>query len=446
MQVLTIFVLMFLLMGSFLNATPIYNWTNAAENTDFPIHNLPYGVFSTGDSDSRIGVAIGDYVLDVRQCIKNLILPENISKTLQQRSLNKFMSLGQPSWSMARKAIQEYLLAHPSSDLLIPMSEVQMHLPADIGDYSDFYTSLDHATNVGKLFRPDAPLPPNFKHLPLGYHGRASSVVLSGTDVTRPSGQVNENGPCYASCQRLDYEMELAAFVGPGNDLGTPISIENAPKHLFGLVMLNDWSARDIQKWEYVPLGPFNAKNFMTSISPWIVTFDALEPYRMARPVSGPTLPYLTPQKDFTFDITVEVYLTSKQMREQGIQPSLISRGNFSTLYWTFAQMLTQHTSTGCNMRPGDLIGSGTISGNTRDSRGCLLEFTLPDGPTVMLADGSERKFLQDGDEVILKAYAEKEGLTRIGFGECRGIVNPSPNPLASPAIHCESFLQHAER
>ncbi len=445
MHTFILYLLMGLAMVSIANATPSYNWTESIENSDFSIHNLPYGIFSD-DANPRIGVAIGDYVLDIREAIitKQLTVPEPISDALQQGSLNQFMSLGQPSWKLARHAIQQYLLAHPTSALLIPMNTVQMHLPAIIGDYSDFYTSLEHATNVGKLFRPDAPLPPNFKHLPLGYHGRASSVVVSGTDVCRPNGQIHHGA--YSPCERLDYEMELAAFIGPGNDLGTPISIENTPKHFFGMVILNDWSARDVQKCEYIPLGPFNSKNFMTSISPWVVTFDALEPYRIAppsRPVEDPIpLPYLNSQHDFAFDITVEVYLKSKEMHE----PTLISRGNFSTMYWTLAQMLAQHTSTGCNMRPGDLIGSGTISGSSRDSRGCLLEFTLPDGPAIVLGDGTTRKFLQDGDEVILKAFAQKEGLPRIGFGECRGIVNPSLNLSASQAGHYEFSLQHAKK
>jgi fumarylacetoacetase len=361
-----------------------------------------------------------------------LKLPSHVERALREPRLNAFMALGASAWVEAREAFQEFLRAdavsHPH--LLISMERVSMHLPADIGDYSDFYTSLEHATNVGKLFRPDAPLPLNFKHLPLGYHGRASSIVPSGTAVKRPWGQLKEGREAaYAPCQRLDYEMELAAFVGPGNEMGVPIPVDVASGHLFGLVVLNDWSARDVQKWEYVPLGPFNAKNFATTISPWVVTLAALEPYRVAAPeraVDDPqVLPYLKSVHDFAFDITVEVSIRSESMREQGVAPTLISRGNFATMYWTLAQMLAQHTSTGCNMRSGDVIGSGTISGSSRDARGCLLEFTLPDGAPVTLGDGSTRSFLLDGDEVILTAYAQREGLPRIGFGECRGIVLP---------------------
>lgn len=423
------------------------SWVESANdpNCDFPIENLPYGIFSQVESqDPRIGVAIGDYVLDVTGCVEKELLPvsEGVKKALSQQTLNGLLALGPDSWHGLRVALMHLLDADTcilrddailQRSLLIARASVQMHLPVAIGDYTDYYTSVHHASNVGSLFRPGTPsLPPNFKHMPLGYHGRASSVVVSGTEIRRPSGQIKRDeasAPSHEPTDRLDYEMELAAFVGPGNILGSPIPIDRASRHLFGAVILNDWSARDIQKWEYTPLGPINSKNFATTVSPWVVSFEALEPYRISNfPHDGEPdiLPYLRTPSAAAYSIVVEVYLSSSIMRELGLEPVLISRGNFSSQYWTFEQMLAQHTSTGCNMRPGDLIGSGTISGPTRDSRGCLVEFQLPDGDPIRLSDGSTRQFLVDGDEVIMKAYAKGQGLPRIGFGECRGLVLPA--------------------
>jgi len=297
-----------------------------------------------------------------------------------------------------------------------------------IGDYTDFFTSLYHASNVGNLFRPGNPLAPNYKHLPIGYHGRASSIVVSGTPVHRPAGQTQESqfGPTRA----LDYELEVGVFVGPGNRLGEPVPIGQARSHIFGLCLLNDWSARDLQAWESQPLGPFLAKSFATTISPWVVPLEALEPFRtpaFARDASDPVpLPYLHSPDDQArggIDITLEVWLVSQRMRKSGAAPLRISRGNFRDTYWTIAQMLAHHTSNGCNLRPGDLFGSGTVSGPTRDSLGCLLELTRRGTEPFRLPTGEERRYLEDGDEVILRAFCEREGCVRIGFGDCRGIV-----------------------
>ena len=299
-----------------------------------------------------------------------------------------------------------------------------MLLPVAIGDYTDFYASVHHATNVGSMFRPDNPLLPNYKWLPIGYHGRSSSIVVSGTPVRRPSGQTKDDAspaPVFGPSKRLDYEMELGMFIGPGNDLGEPIAVGSALDHVFGFCLVNDWSARDVQTWEYQPLGPFLAKSFATSISPWIVTLDALEPFRtraFERASGDPEpLPYL--RDDVGYDINVEVWLRTKKMSE----PVRLSRGNFRDMYWTVAQLVAHHTSNGCNLRPGDLLASGTISGPEKDARGCLLELTWRGTEPIQLPTGETRRFLEDGDEVILRAYCEREGVPRIGFGECRGVV-----------------------
>jgi fumarylacetoacetase len=308
-----------------------------------------------------------------------------------------------------------------------------MLLPAAIGDYTDFYASIYHATNVGSMFRPDNPLLPNYKYVPIGYHGRSSSIVASGTPIRRPQGQWKDataERPMFGPSRLLDYELEVGFFVGPGNALGEPIGIDDAEPHIFGLCLLNDWSARDIQAWEYQPLGPFLAKNFATSISPWVVTMEALEPFRapaFKRADSDPEpLPYLSSSRDRDhggIDITLEVFLTSEQMRASGIEPVRLSRGNFRDLYWTLAQLLTHHTSGGCNLRPGDLLASGTVSGASKDSQGCLLELTRRGAEPIQLPGGELRKFLEDGDEVVFRAYCERGGHRRIGFGDCRGVI-----------------------
>lgn len=423
------------------------SWIDVAPSSDFTIQNLPYGIYRRAVSNDapRIGVAIGDQILDITGCIAEWLfdgLSSETSRDLSAQTLNGFFALGPRSWREARHAISTLLSSDSAilrdneqlqAKLLVPMSEAEMLLPAAIGDYTDFYASIHHATNVGSMFRPDNPLLPNYKHLPVGYHGRASSIVPSGTGIRRPKGQTKADDaefPTYGPCHLLDYELELGFFVGPGNEMGSPISMQDASSHIFGLVILNDWSARDVQKWEYQPLGPFNAKNFASTISPWVVTLDALEPYRIPGPARGadvtPFIDYLKPADDMGLDITVEAYLSSKQMREQGAESLRLSRGNFREMYWTIAQMLTHHASTGCNMRPGDLLGSGTISGPDEENRGCLLERTWRGQNPIPLPDGSQRKFLQDGDEVIIRAYCEKDGVARIGFGECRGIVQPA--------------------
>lgn len=425
------------------------SWVESANDpeSDFPIQNLPFGVFRRRGSDEkqRIGVAIGDQILDIQRCVADGLLGSSVSgecaSALSAESLNLLMTQGQECWNAARKAIAALLDAEltPAGEraklqaALVAMSEAELFVPAQIGDYTDFYASIHHATNVGSMFRPDNPLLPNYKHLPVGYHGRASSIVVSGTPIRRPMGQTvtsDAGPPNFGPCRLLDYEMEMGFFVGPGNELGTRIDMREARSHIFGMVIVNDWSARDIQKWEYQPLGPFNAKNFATTISPWVVTLEALEPFRVPGPPRGEgdpqPLEYLQPVDDMGLAITVEVHLASEQMRQRGMQPVLISRGSMADMYWTIAQMLAHHTSTGCNMRPGDLLATGTISGPKEEARGCLLERTWRGQNPIKLPDGSERKFLQDGDEVIMTAYCHREGFSRIGFGQCSGIVTPA--------------------
>jgi len=322
---------------------------------------------------------------------------------------------------------------HALEPLLIPMKDVDMLLPVEIGDYTDFYASVYHASNVGRMLRPENPLLPNYKHLPVGYHGRSSSIIVGGTPIHRPSGQTKEDaaaGPTFGPTRQLDYELEVGTFVGRGNSMGEPIRIESAEEHLFGLCLLNDWSARDIQKWEYQPLGPFLAKNFATTISPWVVTLEALEAFRtpaFQRPENDPSpLPHLDSpanRKSGGIDISLEVLLSSAQMRKKQMSPMLLSSGSFRDMYWTIAQMLTHHTSNGCNLRPGDLLGSGTLSGPAKESRGCLLELTWRGEEPIRLPTGEVRKFLEDGDEVIMQGYCQRQDFVRIGFGECRGIV-----------------------
>ena len=304
---------------------------------------------------------------------------------------------------------------------LIAQAECEMLLPANIGDYTDFYASIHHAMNVGRLFRPDNPLLPNYRHLPIAYHGRSSSIVVSGTAVRRPLGQLGEGR--FGATKELDYELELGAFMGPGNRLGEPIPVDQAEQHIAGVCLLNDWSARDIQRWEYQPLGPFLGKNFATSISPWVVTLEALEPFRV--PVTDhelPILPYLQDSNASAFDIVLEVWLRSATMTE----PALISRASFKDLYWTLAQMVTHHTSNGCPLRAGDLIGSGTVSGPQKENRGCLLEQTSKGSEPLALRNGETRVFLEDGDEVTLRGYCDREGFAPIGLGACDGAVVPA--------------------
>jgi fumarylacetoacetase len=391
-----------------------------------------------------VGVAIGDAVLDVSALRAGLFdgLAKRAVAACTESSLNALMALDPECWGALRGRLSTLLDAGASDasanrravePCLVAMRDVEMLVPAHIGDYTDFYASVFHATNVGGMFRPDNPLLPNYKHVPIGYHGRASSIVASGSPVRRPSGQTRADdapAPSFGPTRMLDYEVEVGAFIGPGNPLGETIPVAGASEHLFGLCLVNDWSARDMQKWEYQPLGPFLAKNFATTVSPWVITLEALAPFRVpafARPDGDPApLPYLCDERDQqsgAFAITIETYLESAAMREAKVLPFLVSRVNFRDMYWTFAQMLAHHASNGCNLRPGDLIASGTVSGRERESAGCLLERTWRGTEPLPLPNGETRKFLEDGDAVVMRAFCEREGAVRIGFGECRGTV-----------------------
>ncbi|XP_066257363.1 fumarylacetoacetase [Euwallacea similis] len=404
---------------------------------DFPIENLPYGVFSTAtDPNLRIGVAIGEYILSLGE-IAHLFDGRYLkgkSHVFQKPTLNSFMALGPAEWKEARQRLQN-LLSEDEPTLrddtelrqraLILQSDATMHLPAQIGDYTDFYSSIHHATNVGIMFRDkNNALMPNWKYLPVGYHGRASSVVISGTPIHRPYGQTlvfDGEPPVFGTCKLMDFELEMAFFVGGSNKLGEPITAQNAQKHIFGFVIMNDWSARDIQKWEYVPLGPFTAKNLGTTISPWVVTTFALEPFVCQNyPQDPDPFPYLKHSDNFNFDINLQVDITPKNSTA-----TTVCRSNFKYLYWTVKQQLAQHTITGCNVNPGDLIGSGTISGDTSDSFGSLLELSWKGTKPITLQDGTQRKFLQDGDTVTMRAVCEGDGYN-IGFGSCMGQLLPA--------------------
>ncbi len=427
------------------------SWVESAQqpDTDFPIENLPFGVFRRGGEPARPGVAIGDQVLDLAACARSGLLAGDLAAYATAPTLNPLMAAGRAAATSLRAAVKALLdrSAPKRPDLLVPMADAEMQLPAAIGDYTDFYASVHHATNVGSMFRPDNPLLPNYKWVPIGYHGRSSSIVVSGTPVRRPSGQTRDDAnapPVVGPSRRLDYELEVGAFIATG---GTSIPVGSAEREIFGLCLVNDWSARDIQTWEYQPLGPFLSKNFATTISPWVVTLDALEPFRApayARPPGDPPpLPYLSAPRDAErggFDITLEVWLRSSRMRSEGVPAMRVSRGRFSGMYWTFAQMVAHHTVNGCNLRPGDLLASGTVSGETKDSRGCLLERTWRGAEPLELPTGERRAFLEDGDEITFRGFCERAGHRRIGFGECRGtVVNDSrlPTPdsrLMSPA------------
>jgi fumarylacetoacetase len=424
------------------------SWIESANSpdTDFPIQNLPFGVFSRkGDSERRVGVAIGDQIVDIGESLSANLWSgkaRDVARWCDRPSLNELMQAPRDSLSQFRARLSELLTGTPGDDsvinplppgALVPMADAVMFRPAEIGDYTDFYASIYHATNVGKIFRPDSPLLPNYKYVPIGYHGRASSIVMSGAEVTRPNGQMlpgDAKVPTFGPTQMLDYEAEVGFFVGRGNDLGKPVPIDHAEERLFGICLVNDWSARDIQSWEYQPLGPFLSKSFATTISPWVVTWEALEPYRVPsffRPPGDPQpLAYLNSEKDRNeggIDLTIEVYIRSMLMREGRLRPSRLSAASLADMYWTPAQMLTHHTSNGCNLRPGDLFASGTISGPDKGSQGCMLELTRRGTEPVVLPTGEERKFLHDGDEIILRAYFQREGAARIGLGECAGLI-----------------------
>ena len=417
------------------------SFIDIAADSDFSIHNLPYGIFSdtkdaAGNNNRRAGVAIGEQVLDLSVLEAEGLLSLDGGSYFDQPTLNAFINSGRDNWTKARTIIQT-LLSNASETLrdntdlqkkaLFKQADVTMHLPVQVPGFTDFYSSKEHATNVGTMFRdPSNALLPNWTEMPVGYNGRASTIIVSGTDVIRPSGQLKPNvdeRPIFSPCKRLDFELETAFVVGKGNSIGQPIAVDDAAEHIFGMVLLNDWSARDIQKWEYVPLGPFNAKTFASEVSPWIVTMDALAPFKTSCPTQEPKpLTYLNEKaSDNSFDITLSVEL----LPENADEATVVCETNFKYMYWSMAQQLTHHTITGCKVEVGDMMGSGTISGSTPDSYGSMLEIAWNATKPVTLKGGETRSFIEDGDTVIMKGYSEKDGI-RVGFGEVRGKILPA--------------------
>ena len=404
-------------------------WLDISPNSDFSIHNLPFGIFSVDGSPKRIGMAIGKVVIDLVRALELGVITDNTLTIaeLENEYLNDFIALGKNVTHSVRMEVQKSLCDDQSplknSSALISMGDVTMHLPVKIGDYTDFYSSIEHATNVGKMFRdPENALLPNWKHLPVGYHGRSSSIIVSGTDIHRPKGQTKppEGNPVYGPSSRMDFELEMGFIIGKATQLGDQITTENAMDHIFGMVLFNDWSARDIQKWEYVPLGPFLGKSFASSISPWVVTMEALEPFQVDGPTQNPpVLDYLSSDaKNYDINLTVEI-------EPEGSESTVVSTSNFKYMYWNMAQQLAHHTVNGCNVNVGDMMASGTISGKSPDSFGSMLELSWAGKNPVPLNDGSERTFLQDGDTVTMKGHCEKEGI-RVGFGEVRSKLLPA--------------------
>ncbi|PWJ39203.1 fumarylacetoacetase [Sediminitomix flava] len=409
------------------------SWVHVPENSDFPIQNLPYGIFQTEKRGASVGVAIGEQILVLEEVARLGFFDDlNIDTSVfSSSSLNNFISLGKKNWTAVRQKLTELLdsendaLQSFKTDVLVEMADAEMLLPVEIGDYTDFYSSIEHATNVGTMFRgADNALMPNWKHLPVGYHGRASSIVVSGTDIHRPKGQTlaaEADTPEFGPSKRMDFELEMAFIIGKNTELGETVSTENAEDHIFGMVVFNDWSARDIQKWEYVPLGPFLGKNFASSISPWIVTMDALEPFRVESPTQDPKpLPYLQYEGNKSYDINLSVAIAPENSEE-----TVVCNSNFKYMYWTMAQQLTHHTVNGCNIRVGDMMASGTLSGSTPDSFASMLELSWAGQKEVPLSNGETRKFLRDGDTVVMSAHCQKGDL-RVGFGEVRSKLLPS--------------------
>lgn len=411
-------------------------WLEVPANSDFPIQNIPFGVFLTRDDIITIGTRIGDSAIDLG-ALHQLGYFDGIELTddiFLQDSLNDFIADGRKTWRLVRNRISKiFLKDNPKlrdnpehrQKVLFDLDEIEMQLPVDVGDYTDFYASKEHATNVGSLFRdPENALLPNWLHLPIGYHGRSSSIVPSGMPIRRPNGQLkpgDDGVPGFGPTKLLDFELEMAFITTASNDLGKPIPIDEAEENIFGLVLFNDWSARDIQAWEYVPLGPFLGKNFASTISPWIVTMDALESFRVKGPEQNPKpLPYLQQTGDKNYNIHLEA-----SIKPSGGEETVVTRSNFKYMYWSMVQQLTHHTVNGCNVRSGDMMGSGTISGPTKDSFGSMLELTWKGTQPLTLNDGTERKFINDGDTVILRGYCENKEV-RIGFGECKGKVLPA--------------------
>jgi fumarylacetoacetase len=420
------------------------SWVDSANDgkTDFPIQNLPYGIFRRrgGDDPWHAGVAIGDQILDLRCAAASGIIQGHAATALaacQGETLNPLMALDSRHWSALRATLSGWLVSGAEvqpqvSEWLVPMSQVEYALPAAVGDYTDFYTSIYHATNIGKLFRPDNPLLPNYHWVPIGYHGRSSSIAVSGQQFYRPQGQTkpaDRDMPIFGPSQRLDYELEVGIFIGQGNSLGQPIPLDAAEQHVFGLCLLNDWSARDLQAWEYQPLGPFLAKNFASTVSPWVVTLEALAPYRLPwqrDAEAAQPLEYLESQANRArgaFDLQLEVLLQTQTMRSEGLPAERLSLTNFRHSYWSVGQLVTHHSVNGCNLRPGDLLGSGTQSGPHLSEAGALIELTQGGEQPVTLKNGEQRRFLEDGDRVILRGWCE--GAVRIGFGEVSGEVLP---------------------
>ncbi|OEK06010.1 fumarylacetoacetase [Flavivirga aquatica] len=410
------------------------SWVTIPENSDFSIHNIPFGIFSNSDETKRIGIAIGDHILDLSVAaslgIFNLLkIDEHVFKN---EFLNPFIDLGKKTTNDVRLIIQNELINENSvlkkhDKAFILQSEAKMHLPVFIRDYTDFYSSIEHATNVGKMFRdPENALLPNWKHIPVGYHGRASSIITSGQDIHRPMGQtlpIGEDKPVYTTSKRVDFELEMAYIIGKSTNLGETLNTNNAEDYIFGKVVFNDWSARDVQKWEYIPLGPFLAKNFASSISPWVVTMEALEPFRVQGPEQEPdVLSYLEYSGKKNYDIKLEVALQPENEAE-----TTISHSNFKYMYWNMAQQLAHHTMNGCNLSVGDMMGSGTISGKSPDSYGSMLELAWAGQKPIKLNDGSERKFINDNDTVIMRGYCENDNI-RVGFGEVRTKLLPAKN------------------
>ncbi|MDA1008803.1 MAG: fumarylacetoacetase [Planctomycetota bacterium] len=421
------------------------SWVTSANvsSTQFGLSNLPIGSFAAEGRGRRLGLRIGEEVIDLFRAAEGGVfssLDAKIRDALTKPVLNDLLALGETAWDQAWNHFAAILSSdnatlrdhHERASIMMPQWGVSMRLPSDVGDYTDFYASLHHATNVGTMFRPDNPLLPNWKHLPIAYHGRSSSLVPTGTSVRRPCGQrkPTDAPPVFGPSQSMDHELEMGFLIGPGNRLGDRLTPEQASKHIFGFVLVNDWSARDIQSWEYQPLGPFLGKNFATTVGGWVVPMRSLQNARCAAPRRGngdpQLLPYLAWDGDFGLNIAVSLHIQSAKMRELTIAPMCVSECNVSELFWTPSQMVAHHTSGGCPLRPGDLLASGTISGPTKESRGCMLERTWRGTEPIALPDGTERKFLLDGDEVFLSAHAQGRDGSRIGFGECRGVITPA--------------------
>ena len=399
------------------------------QNSDFSIHNIPFGIFSTADRSARVGVAIGDHILDL-VAVAELGVFKFDTTVLSQSTLNAFIALGKGVTSRVRTNIQQWIQDNQSplagkSELFVKQAYAQMHLPVQVGDYTDFYSSIEHATNVGMMFRdPENALLPNWRHIPVGYHGRASSIIASGHNIHRPKGQVlpkGESQPVYKASGRLDFELETAFIIGKSTEVGDSVDIADARDYIFGVVLFNDWSARDIQKWEYVPLGPFLGKSFASSISPWIVTLEALEPFKVAGPKQEPdVLPYLQTDRNNNYDVNLEVGITP-----QGADEQIVCRSNFKYMYWSMLQQLAHHTVNGCNVNVGDMMGSGTISGKDENSYGSMLEISWAGSKPVQMNDGSTRAFINDHDTVTMRGFAEKDGV-RVGFGKVETKVLPA--------------------